>query len=63
MVVDIVFYRKGNFIIYKTGVINDDPLGQTHSLTNSEHCSRFKFVLFRQMETDERTNGRHVYKQ
>ena len=27
----------------KTGVIND-PLGQTHSLTISEHC--FRFVLF-----------------
>ena len=31
-------------INYKTAVIND-PLGQTHSLANSEHCFHLKFVL------------------
>ena len=46
----------------KTGVIND-PFGQTHSLASSEHCFRFKFLLFWKVGTDGRTNGRHVQKQ
>ena len=51
---------------YKTGVIND-PLGQTKSLDCSEHCFRFKFVLFwkvgTDIRTDGRTNGQQVQKQ
>ena len=39
----------------KTGVIND-PLGQTHSLDSSEHCSHLKFVLFRKVGMDGRMN-------
>ena len=31
--------------VNKTGVIND-PFGQTHSHASSEHCFRFKVVLF-----------------
>ena len=42
---------------YKTGVIND-PLGQTHSLTSSEHCFRLKFVLLWKVGTYERTYER-----
>ena len=40
--VKLTFYEN---IKYKTGVIND-PLGQTHSPASSEHCFRFKLVLF-----------------
>ena len=35
----------GQHNAHKTGVIND-PLGQAHSLANSEHCFHLKFVLF-----------------
>ena len=41
----------------KTCVIID-PLGQTHSLSSSEHCFRLKFVLFWKVGTDGRTNER-----
>ena len=41
----------------KKGVIND-LLGQTHSLASSEHCSRWKFVLFLKVGTDGRVYER-----
>ena len=44
--------------ICKTGLIND-PLGQTHSLTSTEHCYHFVFLK----SLDGRTDGRHVRKQ
>ena len=48
------------YMIYKTCIIND-PLGQTHSLASSEHCFRFKFLLFLK-SGDGQTDGRHVQK-
>ena len=48
----------------KTGVIYD-PLGQTHSLTSSEHYFHATFVLFCdiwKVGTDGRTDGQHVWK-
>ena len=57
----LIFRRQ--FVVYfqekkEAGVIND-PLGQTHSFANSEHCFRLKFVLFWKVGTD----GLHVQKQ
>ena len=46
---------------YKTGVIND-PLGQTHSLTSSEHCLFTLEICFVLKSGDGRMNG-HVQKQ
>ena len=44
--------------MYKTCVIND-PLGQTHSLANSEHCFVLKSGDGR---TDGQTNEQNVHK-
>ena len=41
----------------KTDVIND-PLGQIQSLPSSEHSFRMKFVLFRKVGPDWRTDER-----
>ena len=48
---------EGNY--YKIGVINY-PLGQTDSLTSSEHCFHLKFDLLILKSVDGRTNGQNV---
>ena len=47
------------YITNKTGVTND-PLGQTHSLSGSEHCFHLKFVFLKWGWTDGSRDGRHV---
>ena len=56
--VDIRFNESEWKYDWQDRCVINDPLGQTHSLASSEHCFRFKFVLFWKVGMDRRTDER-----